>query len=344
MASRLQPILLSGSQDAFARAYDASQALPVDESRLAPEGWEPPRYAATISRPAEVEGSATYHRGRLRRLAFLPAPRGMATGWVVDRVDLPEQLPIPMTLGSVCRADRAIVLRSGVDANRFRMSEHVICHRLGLGIDNIRIETDSEDPPLFDEGSMPIVRALLDAGLAEDTTQDLRYISPSSPVVLMHPSNGGFLLWEPARDGSRILRLDVSIDFPNAIGQERVVLDLHPDAFIHGAIARTNCSASEMRKARLFGWLSPEIRNLGYTRENILLAGKKGYVNEPKLLTPAGKSLEPVWHRTCLDLVAALSLMPPGCRPAGKITSFKSGHVLDVRFLTLLFHKGLIAS
>ena len=56
---------------------------------------------------------------------------------------------------------------------------------------------------------------------------------------------------------------------------------------------------------------------------------------------PNGKSLEAVWHRACLDLVAALSLLPPGW-PCGHFVSYKGGHVLDVDFLTRLQSDGLL--
>ncbi|MCQ2396718.1 MAG: UDP-3-O-acyl-N-acetylglucosamine deacetylase [Lentisphaeria bacterium] len=325
----------NGSKDAFQRAWDALQTQAIDDVRPAPAGWKPPEYAQTIAKECSVTGPATYSKGKSRTLRFLPA-EPLESGWSFNRCDLPEQYPIKACLQNVARADRAIILRTGADANRLRMSEHIICHRLGLGIDNLRVEIASEDPPLFDEGSMPIVKALTEAGIVKQKlSAPLLYVTPKEPIVLMHPSNGGFLMWEPAENGDKRLSLDVAIDFPTAIGKERIQLDLCEETFIHGAVARTNCSASEMRMAKTIGLLFSEYRNLGYTNENILLADKDKYVNTPKLVLPSGKALEAVWHRTCLDLIAALSLITPGTRPAGKISSYKSGHVLDVRFLSL---------
>lgn len=345
MSVVLRPRQLAfGTDEAFQRGFEAMQAQCVDDVWKAPDGWTPPAFARTIATPAEVSGPGTYYGSATRVLRFLPAGGADPDGWHFDRTDLPEQLPVTAMLANVSQADRAIILRAGSNANRIRMTEHIICHRLGLGIDNLKIELSSEDPPLFDVGSMPIVEALSQAGIIEDVNRPLRYLTPSEPVVLMHPSNGGFLLWEPAEAGDRKLTLDVAIDFQTAIGKERIQLDLHEDAFRHGAVARTNCSARERRKMKFFGWLVSDFRHTGYTNKNILVAGKKGYVNEPRLVLPSGKALEAVWHRTCLDLIAALSLLPPGTRPAGKITSYKSGHVLDVRFLTLLQAKGLLVS
>ncbi len=327
--------LLEGTPEALRAGLAALDALPVDEAFPAPSGYAPPTCETTLARPCEATGPGTYAKGVPRTLRFTPAPPG--TGWVFDRTDLPLQLPVAAALANVQSASRAIVLRAGGDANRVRMSEHVICHRLGLGLDNVRVSLDSEDPPLFDVGSMPIVEALQAAGRAPQPSAPLRFYTVREPVAWCNPATGAVLAFEPALDGDRLLHLDVAIDFPNAIGRQRIQFDLHEEAFAHGAHARTNCRASEMRLARLLGWLLPRYRSLGYTDQNILVADKRGYVNPPRpeLTLPDGKSLEAVWHRACLDLVAALSLLPQG-RPAGTIRSYKAGHVMDVLFLTQL--------
>ncbi|MGN0867693.1 MAG: UDP-3-O-acyl-N-acetylglucosamine deacetylase [Oligosphaeraceae bacterium] len=341
-----RPLLLQGSPEGYDRACQALAGIPVDLALAAPDQWQPPRLATTILREAQVEGPATYHRGETRRLRLLPAlAPETPPGWHFWRQDLPEELPIPGTLASVSQARRAIVLRAGAEENALRMSEHVICQKLGLGIDCLKVELLSEDPPLFDQGSLPLVHALEEAGLQEDPRRPLRYVAPQSPVCLLHPENGGFLLWAPPEEPEdHRLFLDVAVDFPTAIGKERLQLCLHPHHFRKGAAARTNCSAGEMRMARLLSPFVSSWRNLGYTDRNILLAGNKEYANvpNPDLALPGGKSLEPVWHRTCLDLVAALSLLPPLRRPAGRLTSFKAGHLLDVRFLKLLLRQGLL--
>lgn len=318
---------------------EAAAAIPVDEERLAPAGWEPPRTAQTIAAPCEATGPGTYSKGVSRTLRFLPSEQ---PGWNFQRTDLPLALPVPVALDSVSASDRAIILRSGRDANRVRMTEHIICHRLGLGIDNLTVECSSEDPPLFDCGSMPIVEALQNAGL-RDTGIPLPCFTVREPVAWCAP-NGAFLLWLPAEDGSRKLTIDAAIDFPTAIGRQHIIMELHPAAFAYGAQARTNCSARQMRLARTIGRLfSRELRNMGYTDRNILVADKDRYVTEPTMLLENGKSVEAVWHRTCLDLIAALSLLPEG-RPAGKIISFKAGHTLDVNFLTAIRKLGLLTT
>ena len=83
-----------------------------------------------------------------------------------------------------------------------------------------------------------------------------------------------------------------------------------------------------------------DVRNLGYTRRNILIAGPHHYFNRPGLVHQ-GKSLEAVWHRAALDLLAAVALIDRG-RLAGRITSYKSGHVLDVQMVRELYERDLL--
>ena len=136
--------------------------------------------------------------------------------------------------------------------------------------------------------------------------------------------------------------MDVAIDFPTVIGKQRIVFDLTPEAFAYGAHARTNCSRSEMLLAKTVGMLFADTRNLGYTKENILIAGKTKYVTTPRPeLIHDGKVLEAVWHRACLDFIAALSLLDSG-RLCGRVVSFKAGHTLDCRFMNLLYINDLL--
>ncbi len=328
--------ILAGDEYLLRLSQEAHAAIPVDMSYLAPDGWQPQPYETTLGGRFHVTGPATYSKGISSTLFFEPSAR---RGWWLERLDLNEQLPIRVSVRNVWTAQRNIVLRSGNPHNYVRMTEHIVAHRLGLGVDNVRIGMDSGDPPLFEVGSMPIVEGIRKAGIVVDKERPVTFLTVKEPVTIVGP-NGGFLTYYPAAVGDRKLTLDVAIDFPTAIGKQRVVFDVWDDAFVHGAHARTNCSQGVMFYMKTIGKLFADTRNLGYTKENILIAGKRAYVNLPKLLHD-GKSLEAVWHRACLDLIAALSLVDKG-RLCGKIVSYKAGHALDTRFMTLLYRQGVL--
>ncbi len=311
-------------------------AQPISMVKEAPTDWQPQQYQQTLAGPSTVSGPATYSKGRHSTLHLAPST---TPGWWFKRQDLPEQLPIMVSPRNVWTAQRSIVLRAGAPPNYVRMTEHIIAQRLGLGLDNCLISLESGDPPLFDIGSLPLVDAILQAGLQEDRSRPLHYWTVKEPVAIMNHRDG-FLLFQPAAPNDRRLTFDVAIDFPNAIGQQRIQFTLSPEIFRYGCEARTNCSAGEMLYSQTVGKLFADIRNLGYTRKNILIAGKKKYWNEPNFIHQ-GKSLEAVWHRACLDLLAALSLHEDG-RLAGHLISYKAGHALDAQLLTLLYIHNLL--
>ena len=331
-------LFLNGDSSSLNERQKLLDAIPVDMT-VSADNWSPDVYQTTLAAPFEVTGPATYKKGNSSTLRFEPAPPN--TCWWIKRTDQPEQLPINVFTGNVWTAKRNIVLRSGSPHNYLRMSEHIIAHRLGMNLDNVIVSTPTGDPPLFDVGSMPIVEAIQQVGIVRLATAPLRYRTVKQPVAFLGPHDS-FLLFLPDENASKKLTVDVAIDFPTVIGKQRIVFDLTPEAFAYGAHARTNCSRSEMLLAKTVGMLFADTRNLGYTKQNILVAGKTKYVTKPRPeLIHDGKVLEAVWHRACLDFIAALSLLDVG-RLCGRVVSYKAGHTLDCRFMNLLYINDLL--
>ena len=314
--------LLQGDNALMARQFEEYQALPVDQEWI-PDIPHADRFQTTIGKAVSVTGPGTFFRRAQRTLHLEPTNR---EGWWFDRTDQPDSLPIKVSVGNVWTTQRNIVLRSGSPHNYMRMVEHIIALRLALQVDNLMIRMDSGDPPLFDRGSMDIVEAIEQAGIVA-TPQPLHYVTVREPVSLVMP-NGSFLVFKPCRGPTPALDLDVAVNFKTAIGKQRLRIRLTPETGRYGALARTNCPYSQMLFVKTIGWLFADMRNLGYTRQNILVAGRKRYINTPTLYHQ-GKALEAVWHRTILDLVAAIALIDSG-RFVGEVHSYKAGHALDV--------------
>ena len=137
-----------------------------------------------------------------------------------------------------------------------------------------------------------------------------------------------------------MLAVDAAVNFPTAIGKQRIRFAVDPEKFAYGATARTNSSALKMLYCMTFGLLFADIRNLGYSFTNLLVAGRLGYWNQA-LLPHEGKSLEAVWHRAVLDLLAAIALIDDGLF-VGEIISYKSGHGLDVEMVQRLYQESLL--
>lgn len=331
-------VVLGGDIAAVHRAYDQFNAIAVDWDLMDEAEPVHARAQFTIQQPVSAQGPGTFLGEAQRRITLKPSE---TEGWWFNRADRPDDLPVGVSIHNVWTTGGVIsniVLRSGAPGNYIRMVEHIIALRLGMPIDNVVIEMDSGDPPLFERGALDLVEAMESAGqIALDRPVD--FVTVKEPVT-MGGSNGGFLTLYPAHPTRPYLTTDCAVDFPTAIGKQRIRFPLNAKNFRHGAAARTNTSASKKLYCQTIGRCFADIRNLGYTEKNVLIAGRRRYINEPALLHE-GKSLEAVWHRATLDLFAALALIEKG-RFLGHVVSYKAGHTLDVNMIRLLYQFDLL--
>ncbi|MBU1693195.1 MAG: UDP-3-O-acyl-N-acetylglucosamine deacetylase [Verrucomicrobia bacterium] len=332
--------LLAGRPEDMARAWDqwVRQPVDLDLSNGGPPGGCP-RRQRTLSQSATVRGPGTFMGKSTRTVTFEPTEM---EGWWFERSDLADVLPFAVSARNVWTTGDIvsnIVLRAGPPHNYVRMVEHMVALKVGLGLDNVLVRIDSGDPPLFDRGSLELVEALEKVGIRE-VEKPARFVTVREPVsVCGH--NGSFVVFAPPADLARpALQVDCAIDFKTAIGRQRLRFDVTPERFRQGAQARTNSTGVKMIYCRTIGKLFADIRNLGYTKKNLLIAGRHGYYNEPRLLHD-GKSLEAVWHRAALDLLAALALIEEG-QFVGRVISCKAGHTLDVELIRQLYKNKLL--
>jgi UDP-3-O-acyl-N-acetylglucosamine deacetylase len=334
-AFKIPDLVFGGDKPQLERAFELfdKQEVDWDLSGEAPE--EPDYYEITIKNSVSVTGQGTFFGKASRTLTFEPSEE---SGWWIERTDQKDELPISVSVRNVWTTDRNIVLRSGSQHNYLRMVEHIVALRLGLCVDNLIVKTDSGDPPLFDRGSLDLVEAIEGAG-CKQTNRPVSYVTVREPVALLGNKNS-FLIVLPCTESKPVLSIDCAIDFPNAIGKQRLKVNLNKRWFKYGSEARTNTTKAMMLYCYTIGKIFADIRHLGYTEKNILIAGKKSYVNEP-MLFHNGKSLEAIWHRTMMDLLAALALIEQG-RICGKVISYRAGHSLDVSLCKLLCKQKLL--
>ena len=157
-------------------------------------GYSPRR--TTLGRSESVSGPGTFTRRALRTLTFAP---GQHPGWWIKRTDLDEQLDVGVSPRNIWTSQRNIVLRSGSPHNYLRMVEHIVALRLGLGIDDLVVETGSGDPPLFDRSSLDLVEAVERAGIIE-RDEPARYVTVKEPVTI-GGDRGDFITILPAEKG-----------------------------------------------------------------------------------------------------------------------------------------------
>ena len=331
--------LLGGPVAALESGVRAWKTHPVDWDMM--DEAQPlalARTQTTIDHAVTVSGRGTFFGKSLRTLTLCPTDM---EGWWFERTDQPDSLPVRCSIRNVWTTGNVvsnIVLRSGSPHNYIRMAEHMIALRMGLGIDNLLIKLDSGDPPLFDHGSTELVEALRSAGVRK-VSRPAAYVTVRERVTVAN-GHGGFLTLAPADPARPLLAIDAAVDFKTAIGKQRIRFAVDPAKFAYGATARTNTSALKMLYCKTIGLLFADIRNLGYSFDNLLVAGRLGYWNQA-LLPHNGKSLEAVWHRAVLDLLAAIALIDEGLF-VGEIISYKSGHGLDVDMVQRLYQEAVL--
>ena len=326
-----------GDASAVAAAYDSFRVQPIDEIRLAQDGAAQfPAKRRTLAAEASVTGVGTFKGSLKQTLTFAPSER---KGWWVRRMDLPEQLDTKVDIANLWTSAQNLVMRSGSPHNYLRMVEHIVALKLGLGLDDVLLKVNSGDPPLFDQSSLPLVEAVERARIVERDV-DASYVTVKEPVAF-GGRRGDFLLFLPAENGERGLRIDCAISWNTVIGRQRVLFDATCDTFRYASLARTNATRRQYLLAKTVGKLFAATRNLGYNDRNILIHGSR-YFTEPRF--PVGdKFLEPVWHRATLDLMAALSLTGSH-RFAGTVVSYRAGHTLDCDAIRALYRNDLICS
>ncbi len=329
--------IVFGSAASIDAAYRLFRDLPIDETRLAGSRLSPfPSKRRTLAGEAPVAGIGTFQGSHKQTLTFAPSEK---PGWWIRRMDQPEQLDTQVDIANLWTSAQNLVLRSGSPHNYLRMVEHIIALKLGLGIDDVLLKVNSGDPPLFDQSSLPLVKAVEHAGIRE-TDAPATCVTVKEPVAF-GGSRGDFLLFLPAADGERNLRIDCGISWNTVIGDQRVLFDVTPETFRYAALARTNATRRQYILAKTVGRLFASTRNLGYNERNILIHGRRRFYTEPRF--PVGeKFLEPVWHRATLDLMAALALTGEH-RFVGTVVSYRAGHTLDCDAIRALYRNGLLA-
>ena len=330
--------ILGGDPAEIQVAHKDFCALPINYDALSDPPAEMPQRQQTIARPISIEGPGTFFGKAIRTLTFEPTNK---EGWWFDRVDLPHDLPVRVSVRNVWTTGKIvsnIVLRSGSPHNYIRLVEHIIPLRLGTKIHNLMIKTESGDPPLLTRYGREILETLDTAGVQE-LDAPVTYLTVKDKVTL-GGSRGDFLTLSPFQGNAPVLCLDCGLNFRTAIGRQRIRYPVNDKNFRYGSEARTNTTMLNMLYCKTVGNLFADVRNLGYNSHNVLIAGRYGYFNKPKLIHE-GQSLEAAWHRSALDLLAALAVIEGGLF-IGDVTSYKAGHWLDVEMIRQLYQHDLL--
>lgn len=266
-------------------------------------------FQTTIAKRISVSGAGV-HSGAPVTLSFLPA--AVNTGIVFNVVDSAGvRHPIKALVSEVGATDLSTKL-ANAEGITISTIEHVMAAIAGSGIDNMVLEIDGPEVPIFDGSSAAFLEAFDEAGLSQQSAKR-RYIRIlKSSRVESGASWAEFIPYEGTR-------YEVEIDFETpVIGRQKFAGDMDDAVF-----------RKEISRARTFGFMRDVERlwaaglALGSSLDNSLVIG-----DDNTVINPGGLRYpdEFVRHKT-LDAIGDLSLA--GAPFIGCFRSYRGGHRLN---------------
>jgi len=273
----------------------------------------------TISKEAYFQGIGL-HTGNMCKAEFKPAPPDH--GVVLVRTDLPGRPSVKAHYSNVLSVIRGTTV--GTEAMRVHTIEHVLSAVYALGIDNLLIEVNANEPPVADGSSKLFYDTLKEAGIQEQGVPAL-YLQPKERVDYKMGETEVFI--EPADE----LKLTVSVNFKHPlIGQQDMAAVIEPAAYRQEiAPARTFCFDYEVEALQKQGLAK------GGSLDNAVVVGLDRIHNKEKTLRFPNEFAR---HKT-LDLLGDLFLL--GRRLKGHVTAIRPGHGHNINFVKLLAEKCL---
>jgi UDP-3-O-[3-hydroxymyristoyl] N-acetylglucosamine deacetylase len=251
------------------------------------------------------------HSGRETHLVLKPAPAGH--GIVFRRVDLGIDIPARHD----CVSDTRLCTRLAAPGHpqaSIGTVEHIMAALAATGVDNVLVEVDGPEIPIFDGSAAPFLFIIDCAGVV-DLPVARQMIEIVRPVLVSDGTASAS--FEPLPPGRSWVGLDIvmSIDFAaGAIGRQSFELRVSEPSFrAEVAEARTFVEAQEVTRLRASGLA------LGGSLDNAVV------VDGDSVLNPAGLRFrnECVRHKV-LDAVGDLALAGPPI--IGLFRGYRSGH------------------
>ena len=266
----------------------------------------------TIQRIVETHGVGL-HSGKLVSLRLLPAPAN--TGIVFVRTDL-DNREVPARVEWVAQQELAMSLKR--EGAQVLTVEHLLAALYATGVDNVRVELNGPEIPVFDGSSRMFLHLIDEAGVRNLAAYQSTLVVRRS-VRVASPAGDRFVLVEPADT----FEVDYTIHFNHAlVGRQRVALDITEESFRSElSTARTFCFLKDVEAMRARGLA------LGGSLESAVVIGDEGFVSSPRMKD------EFVRHKA-LDAVGDLALL--GFRIRGRVVAECAGHALHAELVRAL--------
>ncbi len=267
----------------------------------------------TVARTTSRQGIGL-HGGQQVRLELRPAAAN--AGVVFFDLRDPAAPGIPALVDRV--VDGRLATSLGDGRRVIRTVEHLLAAVWALGVDNLEVWLDADEPPVLDGSAIGWVEALHHAGRTEQDAAR-RTLQVVRPFELRRG------LSRIAVSPSPTLALSTTIAFAHpVVGEQSFEVCLDNGAFEHSvARARTFGFEADVQAMHAAGLAR------GGSLDNAVVFGAEDVLNEGGLYWPD----EPVRHKT-LDLVGDLSLLGRPLR--ARVEAERPGHTVNHSFVEAL--------
>ena len=278
------------------------------------------------------------HTGVYTNLQLIPAKAN--TGIRFIRIDLENNPIIKADIENVSSTERSTNLKQG-NAD-VKTIEHLMSAIAASEIDNLIIEIDNIEIPIFDGSSHTFITLIKEAGII-DLNAKKEYLEVKKPISFIDKETGSSLKATPSKE----YKLKVQIDYNSkTLGIQNAKLNSIKDFETQIASSRTFCFLHELEQL-----IQKNLIKGGNINNAIVITDKKSkdidlkkiskLFNKEIEITNSGilnnislrHENEPARHKL-LDLIGDLALI--GKPIKGKIDAIKPGHKNNVKFAKYL--------
>lgn len=292
----------------------------------------------TIGGEVVIKGKGL-HTGVAVTMKLLPSD--INTGYVFQRIDLPEQPIIEADCDLVVDTSRGTTLEK--NGARVNTVEHILAALVGLSIDNVLIQVDNMEIPIMDGSSLPFVEVIKTVGIVEQEAEKIWYLIEEK-LMFEDPVKKVQMLAISADN----YRINTLIDFNSPVlGTQHAFIEHTQEFEKEIAPCRTFCFLHELEMLIKHNLIKggdmnnaivvvdkpltkEETKHLSeiFKKDNIEVKSE-GYLNNLELRFPN----EPARHKL-LDIMGDLALV--GFPIQGHIIANRPGHHANVEFAKII--------
>jgi UDP-3-O-[3-hydroxymyristoyl] N-acetylglucosamine deacetylase/3-hydroxyacyl-[acyl-carrier-protein] dehydratase len=257
----------------------------------------------TLSGSVEVGGKGLHSATEAHMVLH---PGAADQGIIFRRMDLDGAPEVPADVAHVVETDRGTVLEQ--DGVRFRTIEHLLAAISSLGIDNVTVELNNEEPPAADGCAAAFSELMLGAGIEEQDSDAAVWECETALSVVEGASR-----YTVVPDDRYVISSSIEFDHP-LIRRQHASYEIRPDLF-----------CKEIAPARTFGFYedAERLRAMGLAQgadtSNTIVLTEDGLFEGVEL-----RYSDEFARHKILDLVGDLALL--GQRIKAHIVAERPGH------------------